>query len=223
MKLSLLVLVVVIFGSCKEKENSRNIVVTDDNFCEIYNSIPKDSLQLKYALLVVNQKNYCNGNLNGCILQNHEISEKIYNEKLDNNSLFDKGEKKINFQDLKRIFINGQCLVDYVGFEIDTNSNSISKIKLVKFNFNHKNRYSIPLFNSLEKKYSLSNKDTIVFSLGKDDATHKDYEVVFKIIKSNGTTLGFADVTIDPSNKIDFARFGLSNPKLPSKYSFKSE
>lgn len=219
MKPTLLLLVFILLISCNKKKDIKEIIITDKNLCEVYNKIPKEDVVLRYAALHALEKatqKYCSGDFDYCIIKNHALIKDEYTNRLTAGT----GGKTISFDSLEVIYRNGVCLENYIGFKIE--NDTVKDIKLIDFDYENKNRYSIPLFKALKKQHNLTSKDSIRFELG-IDRTNKNFDVIFKVIRHDGEILEYVNIWIEPSNIVNPGEYEKMAAKLPVKYIYKSE
>lgn len=184
--------------SCNKKEI---IEIKKNSICDTYRSIPQDRPELRYGFLMAIKNDYCAGNFDQCILENHVINTATYDGRLaecPNNKPYG-----VSIKDLKNTFLNGSCLDDYISFDIDNSTNSVTKLKKVNYDVSIENKYSIPMFKAIIKNYNLKDTDTINFVCGINNG---NIEVMFNYPNNVSGGVNVGDVTIDPSFNLDFKK-----------------
>lgn len=184
--------------SCNKKEI---IEIKKKSICDTYRSIPQDRPELRYGFLMAIKNDYCTGNFDPCILENHAINTATYNGRLaecPSNKPYG-----MSVKDLKKNFLNGSCLDDYISFEIDSTTYSVTKLKSVKYDASIENKYSIPMFKAIIKNYNLKDTDTINFVCGKNNLKT---EVMFNYPNNVSGGVNVGNVTMDPSFKLDIKK-----------------
>ncbi len=213
-----LIIVSVLIFSC-DKIPKKGIDITSVTLCDVYNTIDQNNQFERYLFLMAVRTQYCAGELNQCILDNHDISTTEYNRRI--NLVW--GSKPIpytvSFSAINSLISNeNDCLYKYVGFDINS-QNVITNMKLYNYEINQKGRFSIPLFNSLKNKYGLQGTDQVKFFTAKKDAS-STVDVVFELSRNN-IKIGYNyDVTIDPSFYLDFKYLDKFLKDYPNPYKF---
>jgi len=199
---------IFLLNSCNKKET---ITINRQTICDEYKKIPITDPIKRYAFLTAIKADYCSGNFDQCILDSHNISDLEYTNRLNqcpNNVPF-----VISVGDLESKFLQGNCLEDYVAFDIK--NNSVTNLKNIKYINSIDNKYSIPMFKAIIKNFNLKSTDTFNFVCG---LNKNKLEVMFNYPNGNSLDKNNGNVIMDPSYNIDFAILNRSNKNDKFEY-----
>lgn len=186
---------VAIIGCKKEKIYTSCNPLVDDLLKQEGDSAKQDWIKKNGAKL-------CALDLQDCILSMHDIKDaetfekfaKAHTENSNTIRYYDKPWKEI-----KEAIANDSCYNSYVSFDMSSTTLKLKKVSLFSTN---ETCYSIPFFLNLEKKYELTDNDTIHFTKAIIDVnitngSKKMEKVIFKITK-NGMEAGYYDLSDFP-------------------------
>jgi len=206
---------VAIIGCKKEKQvddSSENIQVEAkiDSLCNntlVEELLKQEGDSAKQDWLKKHGAELCALDLQDCMLSLHDIKDaetfekfaKAHTENSNSIRYYDKPWKEI-----KETIANDSCYNSYVSFDRTSTTLKLKKVSLFSTD---ETCYSIPFFLNLEKKYELTDNDTIHFTKAMINVKVENGEkvkekVIFKITKK-GMEAGYYDLSDFPGGVED--------------------